>query len=605
MADGKDILAYQGNPNLASGFDGGGNPMLGSQKDHYGEIANIMRDVQQKNYQWNMMQYEQRIKDRDASLQLFAQQDINAPMEATDREVVQADYDNIKNIMLQYRGNPFNSNKGRVAIQEAVAKFKKNATLAKARYNEAAKQRLEIANEVDPEKRADMIKHLEAQLKRPVEELPEPYMKRLDYDIAKVLYNPGEELLTTPRYFKGDNGLAYEETVKGVDPKKIVDYYEPTNVLEGNDKTLPDQIGIWADYMIKDERFNKDKIQAINTALNEINKRNNWAEGNKYYQQPLQIKENEDGTVSVTDNPIDFARKMALYAYGSKQTKTTALSKSAQDAFKTRAQEGQANASANAANALASQRRALTGVMKDKLAAEARLAQLKGDTELTKQTQIRSENIEPAITAYQALERVGSQKGKSVKEYLGGMDIPQPILNSIQQQLGATDNYEVIDIPSSDPVFAKMMATQRIKDGKPVAGGVKANKIFALKPKDGSIDGLKIVGIGKDGVPKIVDYKEAGVELLKFDNNYQAGDKVLQRMSAVRSNMDMLKNGGLTGNENDAEAQQSAGTSSSTDTDADNAEGEYLPEQDYPSGVYEIDGQKLLWDNKTKRLKKQ
>lgn len=587
MVTGNDILNYQGNPNL-SGFGGDGNPMLGSDKDHYGELAGIFRDINNKNFLWNTQKYDQAIKDRDDSTKLLSQQNTNLPMEPEDQKVLEERFGKIKDIWLKNNGNPMNKGKSRLEAQTAVAEFQRDRTLAQARNLEAGKQRDAISKEQDPETKKKMGAHLNEQLGKGLGHVPEPYAKELDYDLGQVLYNPGMEAIGSPEVIRDPKtGIASLKTVQGTDPKKIIDYYNLPKIMEGNNKTLPNQIDIFYNYLKNDPRLDEPMLIDINTKLDALNKRTGAAPGSRYYVEPFAKKVGDQWQLD--ENPIEAAKKLALYSYGDQRKENIAAPKDPQKALLQVAQEKTQVSMQERNRAAAAKDRMIGPALAEKYRQEGELAKSKGETEKYKLANLKLDAIEPAKSVYTAMHNVSNQSGyKPASEIM----LPQAMVDQLVNTNPAAydtfvknkDNYEFKEISANDPVIWKMVASQATdKAGKPLNLAQKPQKIFIVKPKNGSVEDMQVIGVGKNGI-NIVDYKEGAVNLIRADNGFKSDDKVLKRENATRAAI-----GDMVGGAKDIE-----------DAADDNAEADSGEER--AVGTYEIDGKNYYYDGEKLNL---
>jgi hypothetical protein len=595
MESAASILSYRGNPDQG-GFNGQGTPLIGSDKDYYGEFANMMRDVYNKNFEFNAQRYQQAVADRNAATDLFYKQQINHPLEDRDRPEVEAAYNKVKDVMLKYNGNPMSHPQGRIEALGAIQKFQQLKALAQSRNLEAADQRKAIANELDPETRQGMIQHLDDQLGQGIYKVPDPYYKKLDYKMENVLHNPGMEVVGKPEFVRDPSGVAYVKTVKATDPKKIIDYYALPNIMEGNNKTLPNEIGIFSDYLKKNPDFNEEKIVEVNNKLNDLNQKNGWGIGNPYYTEPIKYTKNDDGSLNVQDNNIDLAKKMALYAYGNHQQIEQLPSKEAQAAFKSIATETKEKQEGNAAtmNAQTNRIKANTAektaqFVRQKLVEDTQLAKANKDNVELKTQMLKSDTFQPVKSIYDEAIKINNQKG-----FTPVISNPyfRTIIDSNPTALGDlvahADNYEVKELSNSNPIISKMVATQGTSlDGKPTKMSDKPKSILIVRPKDGNVADFQIIGIGKDGQPTVMNLSEGAVNLLRVDNGFQSNDKVLERENAARGVMDMF----LKGQENSSDEDNNDNNQSPASAPSSAA-------QNVPAGVYNVNGKPYHYDGK-------
>lgn len=532
------ILSYQPRPEQG-GFGGDGKALLESNVNPYDSIQQMLNNVVSLNYRHNAVRLQRAFDDQDKSLEMFSSMDVAADTDPEDKERLISMYDSIKDTMLRYNGNPFANKDGRIEFQDKINKFKSTKALAQARYYEASQQRIAISKETDPETRQKMINHLETEMKDP-NKIPSPYQKMLDYELEQVLYNPGFETKGIPTYLRGDDGIVYESKEEYIDPTKIIDYYELPRIMEGENKTLPNQMAIFYDYVVNDERFDNNKLSAINVFLNELNQKNGWKPGDRYYQEPITAGTDDEGKLIPTDDAIGFSRKLALYMYGGKTRRGDAPSEKGQKAFSELALEKQRKASANLSYVRSRKEQALIQPLVNKYNAEAEKARLQGETEKVKQIELEKQMLEPAVSAYRSLNIAASKDNyQPIGEFF--KTLPAPIGKEIQKAGVLDGNVEIARLDRSDPTINKMVSKAYYdEDNKRKPGGQVPTYIYAIKPVGGSAKDVKIIGVHKDGEFKIVDYKDAPAELIKADNEYYSNSKVLEKMNSARGVMDEL-----------------------------------------------------------------
>lgn len=532
MVSGSEILNYQGNPNLG-GFAGDGSPMLGSDRDHYGEINQILRDTQKQDSQRQAIQYEQAVKDRDAAALLLSQQDMALPLEKQDQQVVKDKYNKIKDVFLKYNGNPKAHPKGWQEALGAMAEFKQYRTLAQLRNTEATKQRLAIAQENDPDDRKRMQEQLKSQLDQGIQKVPDPYLKPFSYKVDDWIKDPGMKEVVLPpeeRFFRDKEGKAFERSRKVSNIDGIFDYYSPQNLMEGPNKSLPNAISQGYADLTHQPEMDDDKYLAINTALDALNKKNGWLPGTPRYQTPIAIKDPGTGKMVPITDATDFARKMALYRYGNIDQTTTELSKAAQNAFEDAAKTRNINAETKQHLASANEQNSLAGlhseqakterdsrkVVIDKIAAEAEKAHIDGDINQQKFLANQQKFVGTATDAQKAYSEI-----TNAKDYKSATTYPKGIQDIITNGIGGDLATTQISKVQMTPALRRMGSVQAIDiDKKPTRMSVSPNAIYSLKGPDGKSIGLAVIGTGETARYKTFDLNTGAIDYMRTNSGW-------------------------------------------------------------------------------------
>lgn len=184
METGSQILNYTGSKELGQGS----NPNIPVIDPHQNlDIINsTARDIQLLNHADNIKLYEQKIKDRDTTLDLLASGQIaSGDIDPNDRKYYDAAkktatekfYDMIKNGGLN---NPDAVRK----YYDAVTELKNTAVLAQHNQIEYKKLEQERAQQTLPEDIAAYDNHIKAQHEKPFGSIIDPYQKAFDYNLT-------------------------------------------------------------------------------------------------------------------------------------------------------------------------------------------------------------------------------------------------------------------------------------------------------------------------------------------------------------------------------------------------------------------------------------
>lgn len=515
MVSGADILSYKPNADLAGAGAVGGGPTS--------DLSPILNSLQQQNMQWNAMRFHQAVADRDKTLETFAQNNIDFPMEEGDKAQMEQKYNDMVD---KYKANP----KGFLTDPEtikSVQRFKADAAFAKTRYAELSKQRQAIAQEVDPQTRQDMIDHLEEQKAAGINKLPQPYFKKLDWDPKAMNPVPEEEVVT--RVVKpNEQGLMTVVETKQTDPKKMLDHWSEQNFLEGKNKTLPDQARIYQQFALNNPAINNDDYwNKANKTIEEMNTNNGFKPGDRYYTAPIAVAGPDGKMVPVDQNPVEFGKKFYVANNYKQYTAEPVLSKDAQNMLKTKAQQGQAESATQKNQAQTDLEKMKSKEINDllphkisKLDAEAELARKRGDaataTALNKQKVI----AKPVNDAISTFNNIDALHYKPFKSFTG---IDPASLST----MGTNEHTQITEVPMTELGAVKMTSTPSTESGATKLTINKPVKMYAIRNDPKNPDAIKLVGVGKDGhVMKIVDLNQGINELISYEGGYKSKDNV-------------------------------------------------------------------------------
>lgn len=538
-----DILSYR--PNAESGYDGSGAPNVAPVAPVFSDFSRALRDIERDNANFSAMQYQQAVKDRENSLRAFSEADIDFPVEPEDKAQLEGTYNDIKKTMLKYNGNPTARPEGRIEMQENLSRFKSKKAIGQARHKAASEQRIAIAKELDDDMRKRRIQHLESQLAT-TDKIPDPFPEEPIYKVDEVLYKPAAKIKGTPELKRRADGTVWEKSTTYFDPKEIIEHYEMPNVIGNKDKYYLDKLGLYSRDLVNNDAFTEDVIKDMNTRLDEINKKNNFIQGDRYFQDPVKWEYDKDNKMVIKDTPADFAKKIALYTYGDREIVSEQMSKEGQAAYKTLAQEKQAIASANKSNTDAARIAAITAPTVEKLKAEAERARQQGNNEMLKGITLQQQTLEPAATMVNAFEKIdGFIPIERAKK--------NPNLDRAIKDSGLSGNLEVTEISNPDikKALSRPAYNETLKSGVKTRTRLKGaaeppKRIVAVRPVGGGVGDYVLVGIYGDKTTKAINVKSGASELLNAQSDFSGNQQIVQKMGVASGVVDELLKAGAS-----------------------------------------------------------
>lgn len=525
MASGAEILSYQASADRGYGAEG--TPFISGSPDALNDFNNTMKSVNQQNYQFNAMQYQQKIADRDNTMNLMANQNIDIDVLDKDRPVLEKQLNDIQNIWLEHpdiKSNPEAYNN----LQKAISKFKEMKVSAGTRSVEIKKMKQEYAANPDAEFRQSIGEHIKTQEDAGINHLPDPYQQVQDFD-ETIFAKPAATVVKGESYEK--NGLWYSPTHTKTDVKDFYNYYTPSNWIEGANKNIPNKIGAFYQHAIVNEDFMSDNnLNLINSKLDAINKEQNL-DGTPLFLQPI-AKKNDDGTWQITKDPAQLAMDVSLLKNYQNST-SLAPDKDAQKNSLTKAQEDLQKEKKNTEKATQVYKHAQAGAqgaLASKYAAQAKKELALGRNVDAKTAGIKSKGADVVDQMVETFHRAHNASDFGPLNRV----VPERIMPDIIKAAGIDNNYEVAKIPTSDLGAIKMLSRANYGvDGK-YHGSVEPSTILVARNKGGSINQTLLIGLNKDGkVMKVVNPNNAAGEIIKYDNGYNHNQKTVELETAA------------------------------------------------------------------------
>lgn len=538
------ILGYQGNAALGGGLPGVGTP-TGLGADSLNGLNNTLENIAAQNYQTNIANWHQKIRDRDEVMKAVAENQIDVPVLDQDRPVLEKELNDIKEAYLKtpnLKSNPA----AWADMQSKIKSFTDKKNLAKIRQVEVTKMLQDYANNPDERYRKTLGSHIDTEVGKGITHVPQPYQKLQDWsdglfgettqttvDKANGKQTVVKTSLFSPKELPGSNkpvqqnGLYYKQKTVGSDLSDWDRFYSPANFVEGENKNLPDQASAFYKFALQDKNLmSDDTLNAINGKLDSINQQNNLTPDNPRYLHPIAQK-NADGTWDVVQDPIYFSKAISLYKNYQEPKTTLEPSKDLQTMASTKAQETQRYASATAQRALAG-----------KYSQEAKLAEQKGDKLVAETAILKGQGSSAASESVDFFNKASDASGyKDVGDLLG--EAGKPIAAQLKQQLNINPNDKAIPLAKSDKTVQKIFAKPDYdRDGKYKGTKTYPVAVYAIKNTDGDVT---MVGLYKDGTFKNSDVYGAAGEIIKHDSGYRLNDKTIKLQDASRQVIDDIK----------------------------------------------------------------
>lgn len=598
MATGAEILSYKGNAENAGGYSGDGG-FSGFGADSLNPLNRTLDNIAQRNTAWNMMQYRQKVDDRDKINEAIAQNKIDFEVDDIYRPNLEEQIEKIKQIRLgtpDIKSNPTEWNK----LQGEIQKFQQMAASAKTNTATLKGMIQDYATNTDQRYRQTLGQHIEDQRGKGILHNVQPYQKMQDWtpslfgatvatgqDGKKVLQSSFAPKELGRKRFKDANNVWLEDIAVGSDLSDFDRYYSQQNFGEGENRNLPDEARVFYQFSTQDPDFmSEGNISFINSRLESINEANNLKPGDPRYLSPIAVT-NSDGTIAPTQNPIDFVKKVSLAQNYQLPKAKSEVDKDYMAGLKTNADINQSNASAESSRSTAAKNywEIAEGKQKlpyelDKMAAEAaKFRREKNETNL--------QGLEATRVITQLIE--DSNKGKFFQLNSGKVSGPdnKPMDNSeFRRAAGVSENAEIKTIPLGTQGVQKGMRIPVIKDGK-VDKSEKPLKAYMIR--DGQ--DIRFVGVypaEKKGDPyRVIAFnpETLATSYISTTNNFVTTDKdQAAKEFAV---------GRLSGIFNPTQTQQVTETVESESTSNSNQTKSIIKpgtRKTVASGTYEYDG---------------
>lgn len=320
-----ELLSYQGNAGLGLGS----NPDVPAVvKMDFDVLNNAARDIMLQDNQWNIMRYQQKIKDQALLRDAIDSGQVSMGYILPE---YQPKFDAAKNKMekfFQTNGDKFISDPQKYREYETLKRDLKDIALY-AQVNTKGIQELqaEKAKQTLPGKQEKIQKHIDEQLaatSKSVFNPVKPYQQLHDFSIADITEIPPSAVIKSSYSSPTDPFDSYDSTV--VDYDQILKHKYNQYI---NDKTgeAADSIDQFYDKMQQrtPEVLNAD-LNAMDAQIARYNKARGFTKGTPGFVEPVK-REAVAGQLIIKEPKADFAAKWALTNQGQFVTKTPKFNK--------------------------------------------------------------------------------------------------------------------------------------------------------------------------------------------------------------------------------------------------------------------------------------
>lgn len=306
-----DILDYQGNAGLGLGSND--IPVTTADNAGYQALRGTLRDIMLNNNQKNILEWRQKIADRDKLNQLIAANQVPpGEIEQKDMPYFEQAKKDMEKAYDKWGGN-FQDTKGFQDYMQAHQNLENVANHGKARALAFANLRQERNKTEIPERQKKMDEWYAKQKAKPFEDQIDPYQQMYDFNIDPINGFAQTILAKTvkdPNYpFKTDEVSVYDYPTALKNAK--------TGWL--NNRDVANDINEFQDQFQRyDPNQRRGALQALNSQLDRYNDEvgkatigRKLAEGDKNYAAP--VKYSDVGGQVIIQEPVqDFAAKYSL-----------------------------------------------------------------------------------------------------------------------------------------------------------------------------------------------------------------------------------------------------------------------------------------------------
>lgn len=562
MADfvsGSDILSNPGNAGLGygAGVAYNGNPAVINPLQ---SVDDNMRALHNEDFQRNMEDYHQKIKDRDEVYSMLAKgldlsgNDPNAAIRTPDggtirypyldgdKEGLQASADKIRQLTID---NPhIQTDRSKMSeLQSALSKFDSDKKIGQARSWQATQQRMAIASEMDPDKRKSMQDHLDSELALPGH-VPDPFMQPLSYDPAIVSKAIDVKPIGDPTYERDANGVPFKSQKVGTDAaafRNVADYVPGTPLFNHTNA----QYGS----ITSSKGFNDNFVNTINDNLSKINADTGKQPGDQDYFNPIgQV--NSDGTVVPNPNKRDFAHSLHAAQKYIPSKVTREIAKDYQGATTAYADQKQTES-----KTINDQQKAPYEIQKlkaeaDKAEADAANARDKNDPTAEKIANDKLQALSPVKQVFETYADYNKQS-KFVPAEDVISKLPTSMRDAVTRTVRDLNGTDLAQLPVNEEGVASILSRplhDKIDKTK-IIGIQKPTRAFLIRLKSG--EPIRMVGIYDSQTegstaPEVisVDKKESVNRFIDYQSKFAGGDKALDQKNASQALYDEFSKGG-------------------------------------------------------------
>jgi hypothetical protein len=304
LVSGNDILNYEGNKNL--GADGSAGIDVDTSK-----LQETVYNMAYLNLQKNKAVWEQKIKDRDDTMDLIRKGELQlgkVPPEYRDQ--IRAKMDRAKALWLEKGGDLKSDSNDWIEFNDLLADAQDGKAYGQSKLAEYNKEAQLAAKETNPRIKKEILANMEAQMKADLYEPYMPYQQRLDYDPKKIFKDLDMKVLRTGV----ENDYDFQELVTDVIKARKTYYDDYVYDQDGDTAHHFDTfLGSWlGNDGGRDHATIKENLDIVNRKLYNINTELGLKQGDEGFLTPLTIKEMQDGKLQTGDTTADAVYKIAL-----------------------------------------------------------------------------------------------------------------------------------------------------------------------------------------------------------------------------------------------------------------------------------------------------
>lgn len=552
MATGSEILSYKGDAALAIGSDAEATAAFGFDRASVQGINETLGKVMQHQLVWNTMLYGQAIKDRDDTYKLFSEQDIGFPVLDEDRPELQKRVDKIKDMMIETPNIKANREKY-IQLQGEINSLKALKSSAKTRYASAIDQRQKAALELNPDKKAKMEESLNAQIKKGVDRLIDPYSEFIDYDEKDLLAPPS---ITTFKSLGDIGGIPHRTKMTMPDPQAYTTEVDFGGLTTGDSMSKAYKVKKFYEQQSQNpELMNKANLDKANATIASFNAANGYKEGDRFFAKPLGSVDSETGVASPGGSAIDFWKSYKVAS----TWKVSTAQEVDEDALKGRetamkistgyqdSKSRRITAGAAATNAAVNAKKADAEI--EKLRADAKKARAEGDSEVFELKSIQAAGLQTANDVLQTYSSIArDDKGYASPTNLINKVFParSPELKITMESLGIDDTWKMKDLGRGTENMRKMLSKSEDQyyggnaelgtpDSKVTKVSRRPDRFMSLKSPDGDPNKIRLIGFdAKGNVINVMDANEAGINMLHEAANFADDINFEKKAGALR-----------------------------------------------------------------------
>lgn len=590
MASGNEILAYGGN--AALGANGTGAAIQSTTPGNLDYLNSVLDRVARDDHNNATQDYMQRIKDRDATLGLLSNMQIDVPINEEYRPALEADINDATKLWINDPKGVVSDPKKFQQLQALNSRFREKLVNAKANQIEIMKMEQDYANNTNPTYRKNLAEHIQQQKALGPNHLVLPYAKQASLvgwlykhtspgitttktktdsegDVQTVVTNvdgainrlPSAKtrVIDEPGTFigsiEGDGtngttpGFMYGKYQTSTNLPEIYRYYSPERLTPTEYTDLQDQINRGYNLIVQNPEFmTPQSFNDINAAIKAANENEGIKPGETFYTPPITTKNPNTGEEILTATPTELA--IALSVAGNyrksgvelrpseslqKQKLTleqarTQLSMQQENA----AQAGLANAKAKTENA---RRSAEVGLLNAQIYKETMAG--KKDAVSLEKDRLVSKPANDVVNLFDRVDKMsGFQPASTVSQLLSPTAQTQAF-----KDLGIDSTWELVALPKSEQTARQILSEPTyLENGKIMPNSPKI--MYAIRNPNGDPNSVKIISYDPDKmeVVKAVDLSQGLNEITRYNSNYNARDAE-KRLNQIKSYINVIQGG--------------------------------------------------------------